>query len=598
MLLTVTMVSGPLAILSPRVAMAATAAEIQECREAELEAYRESTQLAMDEFQATIIAQWERQVGFRLRAASKTRQKTVERALQSAWKKHQAALVKQLAAYRTKNHADDARLAEILRTQTGLAQETALEKWTEAKPPAETAVRTELASMERTLRVYANARDRAVIKTVWATTLKDAFALLADELAEARGAAVFGYAACESEDLADDDSVGDDGVGTDAATRADSYYDDDNSAASNPVKKPEGASTAAQTDARSARPVEKKDPQPTDADSAASRASEPAIERIRLFSVTEGAASMCSAKVSLRAEIQGTPGILTKGYFYFGNGSFGSPVGEVRLDAQGKGVATFTHTLLGDGTAAGSRLIEGLVKYQGFVAPSGRVVESDRVGYRYECAPAGTAPSASPSPKPSTDATRPAGTDADSAAAANRPAANVPVVIPPAATAPAAPGFSPVGSPKPPETAAGTAASGAAGDAASASAAGSAAAASAAGASAAAGTSSVNAQVMVMGEKDVRACGPHEFTFVATLSAMAAERQGIKYSWERSDGGISSPEAVSMTAAGTMDPMVTRWKLSRTGTEWIRLRITLPSGEVRYSVEAPVSLVQSCASAI
>lgn len=403
-------VAGPLALLQPQVTFASevevpSAAAIESCRAEELELYRETVAQALGDFGATVRAQWDRQVGFRTRAATEARRSTVARALDTAWRRQGTDLTRRLNAYQTRALSDMGRLAEIMRTTSGEAQEAALERWSEARLPSDATVRTSVAAMERTLRLYANTRDRGVIRSVWADMTKQAFAQLTDDLTTARGSVALGFITCAEPEIPTDDedasSAGTDISGTSAAGDTSSGFTDSwpptDDAVSSAARTPAPAPTAPAAD-RVTRPVtpttssadRRTAPTPvapprapsTAADDSIAAQPEASITRVELSSATEAVMlEPCVANVVLRGQIRGRAGASVGGYFMFGDGTV-SPIYTVRLDSAGSGVMTHAQNQALSRSSA-ERAISGVAKLVTF--SDDVKLESNRATYRFAC---------------------------------------------------------------------------------------------------------------------------------------------------------------------------------------------------------------------
>jgi hypothetical protein len=76
---------------------------------------------------------------------------------------------------------------------------------------------------------------------------------------------------------------------------------------------------------------------------------------------------------------------------------------------------------------------------------------------------------------------------------------------------------------------------------------------------------------------------PHTFDLVATITANGPGT--ATYRWERSDGGASPTQSVTLTGTGTsMAEPKTGWPCEASGSYWVRVRILTPNEMVSNQV--------------
>lgn len=387
-----------LAPMSPLMAqeVEVTTTDIQSCRTAVLQEYQADLREATGAFRSTMLQQWERQVGFRVRAATAARKASVERALRAGGRRQEQVLGTAIQTFIRAGSSDTNQLPGLL---NGDDPSPAFERWADRAMPSIDGLRRPLNAMEISLRLYANTRDRAVIRSVWQDAMRKALNQLKEEYSVARGTFANGYMACEvdpagtSEAETETDTADGDETEADDTSGADSSVDSSvgsvgASAGSDRASADSRSVTRSQTPAGS-RPAAGSSSSAGPTTNGRTVAPAPTVNRVRVFVVTEGVvpASLCTAAVLSRVEIEGTPGARVSGRFYFDDEAV-SEVKTISLDSTGKGTAEFRRQMT---AVAATRALSGRVR---FIAEASNILESSRVAYSHECPAARDAASA------------------------------------------------------------------------------------------------------------------------------------------------------------------------------------------------------------
>ncbi len=563
------LVAGVSFLLSPMSAVIAqesaiSASNIQACRTAVLREYQEDLTEATGAFRATMASQWERQVGFRLRAATVARRTTVERALRTSGRRQEELLATAIQTFVRSGSADTNQLTGFLQAAD---PSVAFERWADRAMPTVDGLRRPLNAMEISLRLYANTRDRGVIRNVWQDTLRKALAELKEDYVMARGALAHGFMTCDVDPVipAGDDTNTD--ADTDATTNsggvAGATDDGANSAAgasantdrsmtpvgaagaanagtshsasasaganANPVA---GASTGPNTRitpggvagaaGANASPAAGANAGPNininrTPGGVAGAVSAPVLTRVRVFAVTEAVtpASTCAATVLSRAEIEGTPGMRVQGRFYFEDDAV-SEEKMVTLDASGRGAVEFRRHVRPAGVA---RILTGRVR---FIAESGNIIESGRVTYSHECPAINEAAArndaASSAASPATAASASGAVDA--ASGGTRSATGARAVAGTDATA----------------------------------------------------TPQATADLYILGADRSLVCGSHTFRMIGTIRMTNAST--FKYRWEFENGTMSDEYTATLSSGSSR--IEYDWSFTGNYAPWIRLRVLDP----------------------
>lgn len=374
-------VAGAALLLSPTSSLIAqevevSVSDVETCRKAVLQDYQTDLREATDAFRSTMLQQWERQIGFRVRAASTARRASIERALRADGRRQERALATAIDGFIRNGYADTNQLPGLLRNED---PSPAFERWADRVMPSVDGLRRPLNAMEISLRLYANTRDRGVIRSIWQDTMRKSLSQLKEEFTIARGTAAHGFMTCEvdpsggtagDEEEADMGGTSEDSASASSATSGSATMSGSSAGAPGSTS---SAGTGSTTTSASSRPT---------TSSAGNVPTVPSavVVRARVFVVTEGVvpATLCTATVLSRVELEGTPGARVAGRFYFDDESV-SERKTVTLDTAGRGTAEFRRQVVG---VAGSRALTGNVR---FIAEAENIVESSRVTFSHEC---------------------------------------------------------------------------------------------------------------------------------------------------------------------------------------------------------------------
>lgn len=308
---------------------------IMSCRTAELPAYRTALDAALTEMRASITGQWRRQVDFRIRAATAARRAAVRNTLAQSTRQLDAALDRFAKSQTSNLEVDTNGALDIYLRLEDDAEDQGLERWAD-RGASYRELDAVLTRLERTLRTYAVARDRATITRVWNDTRKQAEGAFAQSRVAARELFVEEMDTCvyaSPEDTMNDEK--------------EEYSKEDYS------------SDAKKTDDKST------------SDTSAFR-----VTSITLDTVSDYV-SACSQKVMARAHIY-TNGVgRTSGYFLFHDG-VRSPEIVADTDAMGH---TYTQFQREFSPTSGS-FTNGNVKY---IITSPNAFESNRADFKIEC---------------------------------------------------------------------------------------------------------------------------------------------------------------------------------------------------------------------
>lgn len=350
----VAFVTVSLGISAPRV-HAAEPSVVQECAEAYAPEYREVVQDLGQDMRESFVQQWNRQIGFRVRAARQNRKAGVQRTLQTTGRSLPANINQVIT---TQVRAVDADITALRSAYTRL-NEAPSSIDTVVRPPATVAfgpLNTTLLRLERALRVYANATDRAIITRVWNETRREYQAAFQEGRDQARAMFIENMQACIY-----------DGVTPDQATEA------EEGAASTEEEKGEAAPPAAEARREPARPQESvngtrpaQETRSTEAprtDAAMQRPqdSAPAV-RVTRVNIDNQAVYLdaCKQQVVLRANVFASGKAMVKGYFLFHDG-VRSPEMTLETDATGQAYAEmrreFTPTAASSGNGTGQFIV-------------------------------------------------------------------------------------------------------------------------------------------------------------------------------------------------------------------------------------------------
>lgn len=304
---------------------------IMSCRAAELPAYRTAIDAALAEMRASISGQWRRQVDFRVRAATAARRAAVRNALAQSTRQLDAALDQFEKSQNGNLEVDtNGALDAYLRLEDE-AEDRGLERWADRGASFQ-ALDVVLTRLERTLRTYAVARDRATITRVWNDTRKQAQGAFAQSRVAAREMFVEEMDACV-------------------------YASPEDETAEPEEYTKEGYPT--KTDTKSST------------DTSAFRVTSIALDTVSDY------VSACSQKVMARAHIY-TNGVgRTAGYFLFHDG-VRSPEIIADTDAMGHTYAQFQREF----SPASGSFTNGNVKY---IITSPNAFESNRADFKIEC---------------------------------------------------------------------------------------------------------------------------------------------------------------------------------------------------------------------
>lgn len=548
---------------------------IMSCRETTVPTYQSSLDAAVLALRGSIINEWKHQVGFRLNAARPARRALTERALAQAGTQLDAALTQFANAQNSGLTKDVGVAVDSYVRLDDQAEQDALTRWSDRTVSFQ-ALNTALTRAERSLRLYASARDRATLSSVWNATRKQAEEAFLQSRDDARQQFVSNM----------DDCIG--------GVKADDYSEVPATDTSATDKSTDGTTTSKETSTR-----------PTGF----------AVTSINLDTASDYA-STCSQKITARARIY-TNGVgRTVGHFVYQDGVT-SPEIVADTDATGATYAQDQRTF----SASSAAFSSGWVKY---VITSPNSFTSDRADFKIQCQGA-TNPqqpngsSASDKDKQASYAVsftanrnvfRP--TDADSTLVLTATMTNPPIALSDlrisiinntgdgrsvmrtcdgVATCVFSIGMAAertntqrfyaeytnrvtgqiittsfvqdilvYGTTSTPSS------------------------------QPSSNDTKADARLLVDGKAEVNTCGAYRYTFTGTITYGAAGT--VKYYWLRSDGNASSPETVTFYGPGTKT-ISTTWDLSSTYAGWVRLMIISPN---MTQSQADFNLIEACGS--
>lgn len=179
---------------------------IRSCHADYLPEYRNALESAIKQMRGSILDQWKRQVDFRIAAVRASQRAAVTRVLQSAGRQVEGGLD---AFGRTQTNGLQSDTNVVLDTFLRLdeeQEESTLERWSNRTVSFQ-ALDAVLARGERTLRTYANTRDRATITRVLNETRRQAQSTFTQARNEARDAFVENINACVYGLILDDEEM-------------------------------------------------------------------------------------------------------------------------------------------------------------------------------------------------------------------------------------------------------------------------------------------------------------------------------------------------------------------------------------------------------
>lgn len=371
-------------------AHAAEPSVVQECAEAYAPEYREAVQDLGQDMRESFVQQWNRQIGFRVRAARQNRKTSVQRALQTTGRSLPGNINQVITA---QTRAVDADIAALRAAYTRL-NEAPSSIDTVVRPPAVvafTSLNTTLLRLERALRVYANTTDRAIITRVWNETRREYQTAFQEGRDQARAMFIENMQACIYEGITPDEA-------TEAKEDALSAEEEREGVAP-PTAEVRRETARPQESVNGTRPVqEARSPEAprTDATMQRPQESAPAV-RVTRVNIDNQAVYLdaCKQQMVLRANVFTSGKATVKGYFLFHDG-VRSPEMMLETDATGQAYAETRREFGPTAASAGNGTGQFIV-----VAPE--PFSSIKTEFAIRCQ-AGTSASTSPSTSPSTSA--------------------------------------------------------------------------------------------------------------------------------------------------------------------------------------------------
>lgn len=336
-------------------AHAAEPSVVQECAEAYAPEYREAVQDLGQDMRESFVQQWNRQIGFRVRAARQNRKTSVQRALQTTGRSLPGNINQVITA---QTRAVDADIAALRAAYTRL-NEAPSSIDTVVRPPAVvafTSLNTTLLRLERALRVYANTTDRAIITRVWNETRREYQTAFQEGRDQARAMFIENMQACIYEGITPDEA-------TEAKEDALSAEEEREGVAP-PAAEVRRETARPQESVNGTRPVqEARSPEAprTDATMQRPQESAPAV-RVTRVNIDNQAVYLdaCKQQVVLRANVFTSGKATVKGYFLFHDG-VRSPDMTLETDATGQAYAEmrrdFAPTAASTGNGTGQFIV-------------------------------------------------------------------------------------------------------------------------------------------------------------------------------------------------------------------------------------------------
>lgn len=334
---------------------AAEPSVVQECAEAYAPEYREVVQDLGQDMRESFVQQWNRQIGFRVRAARQNRKAGVQRTLQTTGRSLPASINQVIT---TQTRAVDADIVALRAAYTRL-NEVPSSIDTVVRPPAVVAfasLNTTLLRLERALRVYANTTDRAIITRVWNETRREYQTAFQEGRDQARTMFIENMQACIYEGVTPDEAIEtqEDGLST----------EEEKGEPVPPTAEVRREAARPQESVNGTRPVqEARSPETPRTDAAMQRPQEsaPAV-RVTRVNIDNQAVYLdaCKQQVVLRANVFASGKAMVKGYFVFHDG-VRSPEMTLETDATGQAYAEmrreFTPTAASSGNGTGQFIV-------------------------------------------------------------------------------------------------------------------------------------------------------------------------------------------------------------------------------------------------